>query len=319
MTTGATQPDTGLGLERRQRLLRLAQPGGIVAGLALDHRDSFRIYLEQRGLAGLSRATLEELKAVLVRVLAPAASALMLDGELGRTALQSGAVPAQIGLIMPLEAQGYEVVGDGRLTTLLDDWQATARTPRVDACKLLLPYRADHDASARRQDALVSAVAAACHQSGRPLVIEPVVYRWSTEQPADYAAAYQALVVGAVARLQPLGADLLKVPFPALDLAASDEAGATVACRSLAAACADTPWVLLGAGAGIDTFVEQVRLAGLAGASGFLAGRGIWGGALSRDPVEAERLANEVALPAFERCRAVAERFAQPLLPVGPG
>lgn len=295
-------------------MLRLGGPGGVIAGIAIDHRDSLRVVLEEQGLTGLTRADLRGLKLALVRTLAPAASALMLDAELGESALETGAVPASIGLIMPLEAQGYEVVGDGRVTSLLDDFTpATALAWGADACKLLLPYRVDHEASAARQDALVVSVGAACHGLGLPLVIEPVVYRWSSESPADYGAAYRALVVGAVARLQPLGADILKVPFPVLDLAATGEAAARDACRALAGACADTPWVLLGAGLDIDSFVEQVRLAGMAGASGFLAGRGIWGRALTRDAAQTERIAATVCLPAFERCREMAERVARPL------
>ncbi len=85
------------------------------------------------------------------------------------------------------------------------------------------------------------------------------------------------------------------------------------ACRELAEACAGTPWVLLGAGAAGDVFVEQVRLAGTAGAAGFLAGRGIWGAALTRDPDRAERIARETCLPLFLRCREMAERVARPL------
>ena len=305
----------GLDLDRRRRLERLAGPDGIVAGLAIDHRDSLRVYLERRGLIGLTTTELGALKAALVKVLAPAASALMLDAELGQAAFESGVVPAAIGLIMPLEAQGYEVVGDGRVSALLEDWQAIAPSHHADATKLLLPYRVDHERSAARQDALVAHVVDRCHRQGLPVVIEPVVYPWSSESAADFAHAYERLVVGAVARLRPLGADLLKVPFPLLDLATTGEARAGEACRALADACAGTPWVLLGAGAGLDEFVDQIRLAGVAGASGFLAGRGIWGPALSRDPAEAERLARDVALPAFERCRAAARRFAQPLRP----
>ena len=82
-------------------------------------------------------------------------------------------------------------------------------------------------------------------------------------------------------------------------------------------ACADTPWVLLGAGADGATFVEQIRLAGTAGAAGFLAGRGIWGAAIAADPAETERIARQVSLPALERCREVAERVARPLNAAG--
>jgi tagatose-1,6-bisphosphate aldolase len=78
-------------------------------------------------------------------------------------------------------------------------------------------------------------------------------------------------------------------------------------------ASGDTPWVLLGAGADTATFIEQIRLAGTAGAAGFLAGRGIWGAALAADPDETERIAAAVCRPDLERCRAMAERVARPL------
>jgi tagatose-1,6-bisphosphate aldolase len=312
-----TDPSAGIG--RRRRLARLAGSRGVISGIAIDHRDSLRTILEERGLGSAGPAELQALKRALTLALAPAATALMLDLELGRLALETGAVPDSIGLIMPLEAQGYEALGDGRSTTLLDDFgPAEALATGADACKVLLPYRVDDEPSAARQDALVASTAAACHALGLPLVIEPVIYRWSTESSEDYAAAYTGLVLGAVHRLQPLGADLLKLPFPVLDWAAAGEAAAgeaaaLAACRELAEACAGTPWVLLGAGVAGDVFVEQMRLAGTAGAAGFLAGRGIWGAALTRDPAWAEKIARETCLPLFLRCREMAERVARPL------
>ena len=307
-----SQPSTGIG--RRRRLARLAGSTGVISGIAIDHRDSLRTILEERGLGSADPAELQALKRALTLALAPAATALMLDLELGRLALETGAVPDSIGLIMPLEAQGYEALGDGRSTTLLDDFgPAEALATGADACKVLLPYRVDDGPSAARQDAFVGSTAAACHALGLPLVIEPVAYRWSTESSDDYAAAYTSLVLGVVRRIQPLGADLLKLPFPVLDLAAADEAAALAACRALTEACAGTPWVLLGAGAPGDVFVEQIRLAGTAGAAGFLAGRGIWGAALTRDPARSEVIARETCLPLFQRCRETAERVARPL------
>jgi tagatose-1,6-bisphosphate aldolase len=305
-------------LGRRRRLLRLGGERGIIAGIAIDHRDSLRVLLERQGTIGRSTAELRALKLSLARVLAPAATAIMLDEELGGLALEAGAVPSWVGLIMPLEAQGYEAIGAGRTTTLLDDFSpARALSFGADACKLLLPYRVDDPESAARQDALVSSTAAACHKAGLPLVIEPVVYRQPAESTAAYAGAYQRLVTDAVTRLQPLGADLLKLPFPVLDMAATTAAANEDACRVLADACGDTPWVLLGAGADGAAFVEQIRLAGTAGAAGFLAGRGIWGAAVAADPTETERIAREVALPALERCREIAERVARPLQVAG--
>jgi len=299
---------------RRRRLLRLGGPTGIVAGIAIDHRDSLRVTLERRGLGSLPPDDLRQLKLRLAAALAPAATAVMLDAELGGLALEQGVVPASVGLIMPLEAQGYEAGGDERITTLMTDFSpASALDYGADACKLLVPYRADDEATSAHQDAVVRSAADACHELGLPLVVEPVVYRRSTESAAEHAAAYEALVVRAVARLQPLGADLLKLPFPVVDAGAIDDDAAAAACRRLAEACADTPWVLLGAGVGEEAFLVQVRLAGDAGAAGFLAGRGIWGPALSTDPDETGRLAAGSGVAALERCRAVAERHARPL------
>jgi tagatose-1,6-bisphosphate aldolase len=313
-TTVPTADRAALAVGRRRRLLRLGGERGIIAGIAIDHRDSLRIMIEQQGATGRSRADLRALKLSLTKALAPAATAIMLDEELGGLALEAGAVPSWVGLIMPLEAQGYETIGAGRTTTLLDDFSpARALSYGADACKLLLPYRVDDAQSAAGQDALVSRTAAACHEVGLPLVIEPVVYRQSTESTMAFAGAYERLVIDAVRRLQPLGADLLKLPFPMLDMTATTEAAAQDACHALGDVCADTPWVLLGAGADAATFEEQIRLAGTAGAAGFLAGRGIWGAAIAADPAETERIACQVCLPALERCREIAEQVAKPL------
>lgn len=301
---------------RRRRLRRLAGPDGVIAGIALDHRDSLRLVLEREGLVGSTTDDLRAIKRALVRVLAPEATALMLDADLGRPALEDGSVPEAVGLIMPLEAQGYEAQGDRRLTTLLTDFEPLeALRFGADACKLLLPYRVDDEAAAAQQDALATAVAATCHAVGLPLVLEPVVHRLSTETEADHVASYPALVIDAVTRLQPLGADLLKLPFPVRDHDTVSPAEARDACADLAAACGETPWVLLGGGeaTGLDALLDAIRVAGVAGASGFLAGRAIWGPVLRADPDETARLAATEAVPAFVRCRAAAQRFARPL------
>ena len=300
--------------DRRRRLLRLAGPRGIVAGLAIDHRDSLATVLERHGRPATTTAELRALKLRLARALAPAATAVMLDEELGGLALDEGVVPGSVGLVMPLEAQGYEAAGDGRTTSLMDDFGPSEALARgADACKLLVPYRSDDERSAERQDGVIRMAAAACHAVGLPLIVEPLVYRWSTERPDAYGARYPDLVLGAVRRIRPLGVDLLKLPFPVLAPAAQGDSAALDACRELDAACAGTPWVLLGAGAETAVFVEQVRLAGSAGASGFLAGRGIWGAAVGGDLDAAERIASTACRADLVHCRQAAERHARPL------
>ena len=315
MTLRAAGGSTEVG--RRRRLARLGDPAGIVAGIALDHRDSFRATLADRGIGPLGDAWVRDVKRILAAALAPGATAIMLDAELGGAALEAGAVPASIGLVMPLEAQGYEAAGDDRVTTLLPDFSAAdALRWGADACKLLVPYRADRP-MASRQDTVIGEAVARCHELGMPLVVEPVVYRLSMESAPAFAGAYAELVLAAVRRIRGLDPDLLKLPFPVLDLGTAGEAAAAAACDELAAACGGTPWVLLGAGVDVEVFLEQIRLAGGAGASGFLAGRGIWGPVLSSDLGAVARAAGGSALAAFRRCREVAERCATPL-PAAP-
>ncbi len=287
MTAAPTGAASAVG--RQRRLARLGGVKGVIAGIALDHRDSLRVLLERRRVT-LAIPELRAVKLALARTLAPLATAIMLDDELGQAALEAGAVPASVGLIMPLEAQGYETAGDGRVTTLLPDFgPSDALRYGADACKLLVPYRADDARSAAQQDELVRSTVAACHDVGLPLVVEPVVYRWSSESADGFVGVYSGLVVEAATRLRPLGVDLLKLPFPVHEGSPGEEVGALEACRAL------------------------VRLAGSAGASGFLVGRGIWGPALASDLQEVERLAATISGPAFERCRAAAEATARPL------
>jgi tagatose 1,6-diphosphate aldolase len=308
-------------LGRRRRQLRLADDHGVVVGLALDHRDSFRAALDQRGLTGMTAPAIAAVKTALVGAFAPQASAFMLDEELGMEALREGAVPARIGLIMPLEAQGYELLGDSRTTSLLADFSPEAAMALgADACKVLLPIRPDLREPLAAQLELVARSVEAAHAVALPLVVEPTVYRLTSESEGDYRSRFTSLVLEAVGSVARLGPDLLKVQFPVIDLegASRDLAGSEEACRELDDATAGTPWVLLGAGVPPATFSAQLRVAGPAGASGFLVGRTIWFDALSADPAEAARLARDIGRPRFDEFRAIARAVCRPLVPPLP-
>jgi len=290
---------------RRVRLAAIADGQGVVLGLAIDHRDSLRALAAGTGGA-LGDADLRDLKRRLIAAVAPMATAVMLDEELGGAALDAGIVPRHVGLIMPLEAQGYEAIGDGRLTRLLDDFGPPDALARgAVACKLLLPFRAD-DPSAAAQAGVVRRAAEETHGAGLAFVVEPIPYRRAGETERGFTRAWPHLVLASVTALRGLGVDIWKLPFPALQGA---PAAAADACANLDAACDGTPWVLLGAGAGIDVFVDQVAVACRAGASGFLAGRGIWGpvveaaagGAAS---VDLESIVSDRVVPAFAACSA---------------
>jgi tagatose 1,6-diphosphate aldolase len=289
-------------LGRRRRLHRISA-GGVFALVAVDHRDSLKIAFEGRGVAAPEGAAIGALKAEIVAALAPAATGVLIDAEHGAAVLAdgSGGAPA---VLMPLEAQGYADAESGRVTSFLPGWgPEAALATGADGCKLLLPFRADHAASAAAQAEVVAAAVEGCHAAGLPLVLEPIVYRLPGEDESAHADAFPGLVIAGVERLVPLGADVMKVQFPRAGAAGAEEEW----CRQLDAECGSTPWVLLGGGAAYETFAAQVEIACRAGASGYIVGRTAWEGAVSADPDERRRWLAEVGAP---RLRAVRERAA---------
>jgi tagatose-1,6-bisphosphate aldolase len=308
--------DVAARLGRLRGLDMLSDARGIFALAAIDHRDSLGIAFEKAGHETPSPEHIADLKVTIARALAPHATGLLVDVELGAPAIAAGA-PGPCPIVVPLEAQGYEDVSAGRVTTFLPGFSAAlARTLGATACKLLLPYRPDHEASAARQDDVVRTALAACHEQGLPVILEPIVYVLPDETPEAFETAFPSLVVATAARLQALGPDILKVQFPRDDR--GDEAAW---CTQLDAACSSTPWVLLGGGGSPEVFARDLRIACAAGASGFIAGRTLWTGVIG-DETEAATWLRRVGVPLLHSLRDIAqsgrpwrERIAAPPAP----
>jgi tagatose 1,6-diphosphate aldolase len=293
---------------RRRRLDALSGVRGIFAVAAIDHRDALTAAHARAGLPAPTREQVQRFKATVIAALAPHATGVMLDPEAGGLALATGA-PGPGPVVMPLEAQGYSDVEAGRVTTFLPDWSpARAAGSGAGACKLLLPYRPEHEASAARQDEVVSRAVAGCHAVGLPLIVEPIAYPLPSEDAGDLATRLGPIVLATVERLRPLGGDILKVQFPR-DPDASAEADW---CRRIDAACGETPWVLLGGGGDADGFARDVEVSCDAGASGFIAGRTLWQAALGLEGDELVERLETVCVPLVQRLRALADAHGRP-------
>jgi len=253
---------------------RIASPSGAVCGLALDHRDSLRVAARRRGYPD-DTASLRALKVDLVRGLARLATVVLLDVELGLDAFtEREGTP----LVVPLEAQGYESLGEGRITTLLGDVDPSrAAALGAIGCKLLLPYRPDLADTAQRQEEMVARVVADCRAAGVLSIIEPIVYGEVPELGTAVAETAR--------RLARLGPDVLKLQYP----------GSARLCETLTRACGAVPWVLLGGGTDEGTFLAQLREAMRGGARGYIVGRTAWDAALIEDPAAQSRAIGERA------------------------
>jgi tagatose 1,6-diphosphate aldolase len=291
-------PEARLSPGKVRGLTAAANEAGIFTILAVDHRDSMRVVLSPDAPDAIPAATLTEAKFDLIAGIADLASAVLVDPEYSAgQAVASRVLPGRTGFICAVEAQGYLGDPNARVTSLLDGWSvAKAKRLGASGVKLLVLYRPD-TAIAATQDEVIAAVVAECAREEIPLFLEPVAYGKTGEAPPgseEFAAQRRSMVVDSVKRLGPLGPDVLKLQFPVDTLFETDRAIWVDACAELAEAC-PVPWALLSGGDPFDLFVDQVRVACDAGASGFLVGRALWG--------------ESIALPTEQRREVIASRL----------
>jgi tagatose-1,6-bisphosphate aldolase len=285
----------------RRGLDACASARGTFAMLALDHRQNLRRELRPDAPESATYDEMVAFKRAVVRALAPSATGTLLDPEVGAAqAISDGSLPGGAGLLVALEATGYEGPSTARVSRILPGWSMEqAKRMGASAAKLLVYYH-PAAANAGQQERLVADVAAGCARLDLPLFVEPLGYDPATGGRL-MGAARRACVVGTARRLTRLGCTVLKAEFP-YDAAVTDVSAWAEACAELDEATA-VPWVLLSGGVDDATFERQVAVACRAGASGVLVGRSVWAPAATLAPADRDAwLAGE----GRERLRALA-------------
>lgn len=314
-------------------LMTLADDGGRFGMIAVDQRPPIFAALARHGNRDSGDVSFDEVaavKGVLTQVLAPAASAVLLD-PIWAHAQHLAKVPGRVGLLSTLEDYAFELVDGERRSHPIPDWSvAKIKRSGAQAVKVLVWDRADVSSATREhQDTFVRDAARACREHDLPLVLELLIYPFEGEvaDSAEYARAKPERVLASLRHYADpsFGVDLFKLEFPA-DLRYTrefsagafdgrqrdavydlDEVRAVLADLDRAA---PVPWVLLSAGVGPHEFAFALELACLAGASGFLAGRAVWYDALEAYPdldAVRERL-ERVSLPYLAALRATAQK-----------
>ncbi len=267
-TTAEMSPGKARGLQR------ITTDDGFVLACAVDHITEFSELIEP---APDFTATVRA-KADLLRKVAPVTSAVLVDALYGvGYAALTGSVPRGVGLIVSLEDGDYSL-SSPKATRYRPGWDARrALESGVDAVKLLWWYRPEGDPQlARSQRLTLRVLGAQCADLGVLLIVEPIWFpRPGDDSDPSWRAARAAEIVQAAVTAEGLGADVLKVQFPA-DLDAPG--GEALAVDTLARLddAVRRPWVLLSAGVSFETFARQLELACAAGASGYIAGRSLW-------------------------------------------
>jgi tagatose 1,6-diphosphate aldolase len=300
---------TTLSLGKLRGLDQCASARGVITCLALDHRQNLRAALGPRDPSAVSDADLTDFKLEVVRALASAATAILLDPEYSAAqAIGNGALPGTAGLAVSVEATGYTGDPNARQSRVLDGW-SVAKVKRLGASlvKLLVYYHPDSPGAADIE-AFVQGVARDCAESDIPLMVEPLSYSLDPAQPKLPASERRRVVIETARRLTQPGVDILKAEFPA---AGDDETEWASACADLNAASA-APWIVLSAAVDFDTYLRQVVSACEAGASGIAVGRAVWKEATGVTGIARTTFLHEVARPRLTRLAALCEALARP-------
>jgi sulfofructosephosphate aldolase len=279
----------------------LARPSGRFAMVAMDQRESLRTMIAERGgtpLDAVPDAALIDFKVAVASVLSPIASALLVDRDFGLDAtLSAGALAAGCGLIVAadrLEQLPGQPVTDTALDDRVDPEQV--RVLGAAALKLLVIWR--DDGGGDRRLAMTRDFVRRCREAGLVSLVEGVV-RPVPGRPAHTFDRERAIVeaAGALGACEP---DLYKGEVPFHGHAG---AGAIADVARLVTESLDCPWVVLSQGVDPDDFAPAVAAALEGGASGFLAGRGIWTDAIAgvSDRAGYEAAVRERAVPRLRR------------------
>ncbi len=122
-----------------------------------------------------------------------------------------------------------------------------------------------------------------------------------------------AAILAAAREFGPFAPDVYKTHVPTHGLGTAAEIEARSA--ELTAAI-DRPWVVLSAGVPVERFPDAVGASGAGGASGFLAGRGVWGPSIRADDPEADLAGT--ARARLEQLGAIATASARPWWEAAP-
>ena len=116
-------PPRPYALGTRRGLDACASARGTFAVLALDHRQNLRRELRPDDPAAVTYEEMVAFKRAVVRALAPVATGTLLDPEIGAAqCIADGSLPGSAGLLVAIEATGYEGPTTARISRVLNVW-----------------------------------------------------------------------------------------------------------------------------------------------------------------------------------------------------
>jgi tagatose-1,6-bisphosphate aldolase len=257
-------------------LQQCATPQGKFAILALDHRNNLRNLLHLQAEDQGTDEAMVSLKQEVVKNLANSCSAFLLDPVYGTAQnIAAQTIPGGYGLLVALEETGYTGDPAARESQILPGWNVgKIKRLGASAVKLLVYYHPQSPTHTHIED-LVKRVSEECEYADISFFLEVLTYPLDAARKKLEGQERIDVILQSAEILTPLGADVLKAEFP-LDINIEKDFDKwQKSCMELTHASA-IPWILLSASVDYEVFLQQVKAACLAGASGVAAGRAMW-------------------------------------------
>jgi tagatose 1,6-diphosphate aldolase len=293
-------------------LQQCATPRGALAILAFDHRGNLKRSMRPDDPESVKAEELSAFKEHAIRSLAPAASAVLLDPEIGAAqSIAAHALPGRVGLVVSVEASGYLGASSARRSQFQPGWSvAHIKRMGANAVKLLVYFHPE-STTAGEMASLVQRVAVDCATHDIAFILEALTYSIAPARKSLSASERRTVVVETARQLVRPGVDVYKAEFP-IDISQHrDEREWAAACAELSDACA-APWVLLSASVDYDTYLRQVTIACQAGASGVAVGRAVWKEAVGLSRSERKDFLDNLAIDRMRRITGLCDALARP-------
>jgi tagatose-1,6-bisphosphate aldolase len=285
---------------------------GALAVLALDHRNNLRNALKPGRPESVTDSEMMDFKQQVARILSPAASAILLDPQVGAAqCIAAGALDGRVGLITSMEATGYAGNQTERLSKILPGWSVCkARRMGANAVKLLVYYH-PRASTAKSIESLVEEVAKECVEQDIPFLLEPLSYSMDPNEKKLASIERREVIIETAHRLTISGVDVLKAEFPVDIRTELDEHIWAEACAEISSA-SKAPWVLLSASVDFDVYLRELTIACEEGASGAAVGRAVWKEAPTLTGKNRSIFLEDVARRRMERITSLCNDLAKP-------
>ena len=282
--------------------LKKFQYNGKYLMLALDHRGSFRKYVNKTKPEEVSVDDLIKTKAMIIESVQDQFSGVLIDAEWGLPAYATASA-RQARLrskpyLLPLEKSGYLPATPATAPDMPDGsrggrgglaWRAgtdkkgdritelgyTAKQLKemgAGGTKLLLYFNPE-SATCGQQIKTAKKALDDSRKNEMPFFLEIVTYGNEELGKSRSEWVLRSLEILLKNKIVP---DVWKLEYPASAKATAGEAGSLESCKKITELVASTPWILLTRGESFEVFAKQLQDAVSAGAVGFLAGRALW-------------------------------------------